>query len=213
MNGKPSDPASASNRRRRKEARPSEIVDAARAEFIDKGFSAARIDDVARRARVSKGLVYVYFPSKEALFEAVIRSAVAPVLGNVAAMIGADTTTPAPDQLRFALSTLYRELVMTERRRLLQLIIAEGPRFPEIAGFYHTEVVNRARGIMRTLIERGIQRGEFRASAPLDYPEIVAAPAVLAAIWKLLFEPHDPVDMDRYMAAHIDLVLRGLSAV
>lgn len=212
MDGKPSDPASVGRRRRRKEARPSEIVDAARAEFIDKGFSAARIDDVARRAGVSKGLVYVYFPSKEALFEAVIRSAVAPVIGNLAAMLSADTITPASDQLRMLLSTLYRELVLTERRRLLQLIVAEGPRFPEIARFYYAEVVSRARGIMRTLIERGIARGEFRASTPLDYPEIVAAPALLAAVWKLLFEAYEPVDAERYMAAHLDMVLRGISA-
>jgi AcrR family transcriptional regulator len=212
MDGKPGKPASARNRSRRKEARPSEIVDAARAEFIDKGFSAARIDDVALRAGVSKGLVYVYFPSKEALFEAVIQSAVAPVIGNVGAMLAADMTTPAPDQLRMILSTLYRELVLTERRRLLHLIIAEGPRFPEIAGFYHREVISPARAILRTLIERGIARGEFSASAPIDYPEIVVAPALLAAIWKLLLEPHEPIDAERYMAAHLDLVLRGLAA-
>lgn len=115
-------------RRRRKEARPGEIVDAARDEFVARGFSEARIDDIAARAGVSKGLVYVYFPSKEALFEAVIRSTVLPIVDQAAALIAADTQTPAPDQLRMAIGTFYRELVGTDRRRLIHMIIAEGPR-------------------------------------------------------------------------------------
>ena len=197
--------------RRRKEARPAEIVDAARAEFITKGFAAARIDDVAARAGVSKGLVYVYFPSKEALFEAVIRAAVVPILDTVAAMIEADAETPAPTQLRMMISTVYRELVLTERRRLLQLIIAEGSRFPEIARFYHAEMISKARALLRKVIERGVARGEFRPSTITDYPEIIAAPALIAAIWKLLFEPFEPVDTDAFMAAHLEAVLRMLA--
>lgn len=198
--------------RRRKEARPVEIVDAARAEFIDKGFAAARVDDIAARAGVSKGLVYVYFSSKEVLFEAVVRAAVVPILDNVAALIEADTETPAPVQLRMMLSTVYRELVLTERRRLLQLIIAEGSRFPEIARFYHAEMISKARGLMRRVIERGVARGEFRASAVIDYPEIIAAPALIAAVWRLLFEPFEPVDTDAYMEAHLEAALRVLAA-
>jgi AcrR family transcriptional regulator len=201
-----------SPKKRRKDARPGEIVDAARAEFVERGFSAARIDAIAERAGVSKGLVYVYFPSKEALFEAVIRSAVVPVLDGAAALIAADPETPAPDQLRMVVGTAYRELVKTERRRLLHMIIAEGPRFPELARFYHGEVVSKGRALLRTLIGRGVARGEFRASALADYPEIVLAPALLAAMWKLLFEPFEPVDTDTFMAAHLDVMLRGLAA-
>lgn len=199
-------------KKRRKDARPGEIVEAARAEFVDRGFSAARIDAIAERAGVSKGLVYVYFPSKEALFEAVIRSAVVPVLDGAAALIAADPETPAPDQLRMVVGTAYRELVKTERRRLLHMIIAEGPRFPELARFYHGEVVSKGRALLRALIARGVARGEFRASALADYPEIVLAPALLAAMWKLLFEPFEPVDTDAFMAAHLDVMLRGLAA-
>lgn len=198
--------------RRRKEARPAEIVDAARAEFIDKGFTTARIDDIAVRAGVSKGLVYVYFPSKEALFEAVVRTAVVPILDTVAAMIEADDSTPAPDQLRMMIATVYRELVLTERRRLLQLIIAEGSRFPEIARFYHAEMISKARELLRHVILRGVRRGEFRESALSDFPEILVAPALIAAIWKLLFEPFEPVDTDAYMAVHIEAVIRLLKA-
>jgi len=200
------------SKRRRKDARPGEIVEAARAEFVERGFSAARIDAIAERAGVSKGLVYVYFSSKEALFEAVIRSAVIPVLDGAAALIAADPETPAPDQFRLVVGTAYRELVKTERRRLLHMIIAEGPRFPELARFYHGEVVSKGRALLRTLIARGVARGEFRASALVDYPEIVLAPALLAAMWKLLFEPFEPVDTDTFMAAHLDVMLRGLAA-
>ena len=197
--------------RRRKDARPAEIVDAARVEFIDKGFAAGRIDDIATRAGVSKGLVYVYFASKEALFEAVSRAAVVPILDQVAAMIEADAETPAPAQLRMMISTVYRELVLTERRRLLQLIIAEGARFPEIARFYHGEMIAKARGLLRKVIERGVARGEFRASGLSDYPEIIVAPALVAALWKLLFEPFEPVDTEAYMTVHLDAVMRLLA--
>ncbi len=199
-------------RRRRKEARPGEIVDAARDEFVAKGFSEARIDDIAARAGVSKGLVYVYFPSKEALFEAVIRSAVLPIIDQAAALIAADQTTPAPDQLRMAIGTFYRELVGTDRRRLIHMIIAEGPRFPEMARFYHTEVLSKGKAALRALIERGIARGEFRAGALSRYPEILIGPAMIAAVWKLLFEPYESIDLDAYRDAHIDTMLRALAA-
>jgi len=199
-------------RRRRKEARPGEIVEAARDEFVAKGFSEARIDDIAARAGVSKGLVYVYFPSKEALFEAVIRSTVLPFIDQAAALIAADRTTPAPDQLRMLMTTFYRELVGTDRRRLIHMIIAEGPRFPEMARFYHTEVISKGRAALRALIERGVARGEFRAGPLTVHPEIIIGPALVAMVWKLLFEPYEPLDAEAYLAAHADTMLRALAA-
>lgn len=199
-------------RRRRKEARAGEIVDAARDEFVARGFSEARIDDIAARAGVSKGLVYVYFPSKEALFEAVIRSTVLPIIDQAAALIAADRTTPAPDQFRMAIGTFYRELVGTDRRRLIHMIIAEGPRFPDMARFYHAEVLSKGKAALRALIERGVARGEFRAGALSRFPEILIGPALIAAVWKLLFEPYEPIDLDAYMEAHIDTMLSALLA-
>ena len=199
-------------RRRRKEARAGEIVDAARDEFVARGFSEARIDDIAARAGVSKGLVYVYFPSKEALFEAVIRSTVLPIIDQAAALLAADRTTPAPDQFRMAIGTFYRELVGTDRRRLIHMIIAEGPRFPDMARFYHAEVLSKGKAALRALIERGVARGEFRAGALSRFPEILIGPALIAAVWKLLFEPYEPIDLDAYMEAHIDTMLSALLA-
>lgn len=198
-------------RKRRKEARPAEIVEAARLEFVDKGFSDARIEDIAARAGISKGLVYTYFPGKEGLFEAVIRSTVLPVIEGAAVLIAADTETPASEQLRMVVTTLYTRLVDTDRRRLLHMVIAEGPRFPEMARFYHAEIVSKGKGMLRTLIERGVARGEFRASALSAYPEIIIAPALVAAVWKLLFEPYEPVDSAAFAEAHLEAMLRALA--
>jgi len=92
------------------------------------------------------------------------------------------------------------------------MIIAEGPRFPEMARFYHAEVLSKGKAALRVLIERGIARGEFRAGALAGYPEILIGPALIAAVWKMLFEPYEPIDLDAYMDAHIDTMLRALAA-
>lgn len=199
-----------SARRRRKEARPGEIVEAARAAFVANGFSDTRIDDIAARAGVSKGLVYVYFPSKEALFEAVVRSTVLPILDRAAVLIEADDSMAAATQLRVMLATIYREMVDTDRRRLLHMIIAESPRFPEMARFYHAEVISKGRNLLRALIARGVRRGEFAPTALGTYPEILFGPALLAGIWKLLFDPYEALDTERFMEAHLEMMLNAL---
>lgn len=199
-------------RRRRKEARPNEIVEAARATFVEHGFAATRVEAIARRAGVSKGTVYLYFPTKEALFEAVVRENVLPVLDRAAAMLAADTETPAPAQLRFLLETMYRELVGTERKRLLHLIVAEGPRFPWLSEFYHREFISRGTALMRGVIERGVARGEFVSNGLDRFPKIVVAPAIVAALYTILFAEHEPLDLDAYREVHLGAVLRALES-
>lgn len=199
-------------RRRRKEARPSEIIDAARAAFIEHGFAATRTDDIAARAGVSKGLIYVYFPTKEALFEAVVRSNVLPIFDVAAAALASDPTTPASAQLRLVLEMIYRELVGTERRRILHLIISEGPRFPQLAEFYHREVVSKGRALLRTIIERGVARGEFKPTGLDRHPEILISPAIVAAFWTLLFSSFEPLDVDAYFKLHLSAALDTLGA-
>lgn len=199
-------------RRRRKAARPGEIVEAARHAFIERGFSETRIDDIAARAGVSKGLVYVYFPSKEALFEAVVRATVLPVLDRAAALIAASDAIPSATLLRLMIETIYREMVDSERRRLIHRIVAEAPRFPEMARFYHGEVITKGRNLLRTLVDRGIARGEFTPSPMSLYPEIAIAPALLAAIWKMLFDPYEPLDSAGFMDAHLAVMLKALGA-
>lgn len=199
-------------RRRRKEARPAEIVEAARKCFILNGFAATRIEDVAKQAGVSKGTVYLYFETKEALFDAVMRANVLPVIDSLIAAIRADETTPAPQQLQFIARTMYREIVGTERRRLLHLVIAEGPRFPWLTEFYYREILSKGREAVRAVIERGVERGELRANGLDRHPEVLMAPTIVAALFSLLFARHAPVDLDDYIDTHLALGLRALEA-
>ena len=199
-------------RRRRKEARPAELIEAARATFVENGFAATKVEAIARRAGVSKGTVYLYFPTKEALFEAVVRETVVPVLDTAAAFLAADRETPAAAQLRFLLTTMYRELVGTDRNRLLHLIVAEGPRFPWLSEFYHREVVSRGKALLRAILARGAERGEFTLHGLNHHPEIVIGPAMIAAFYILLFADYDPLDLDSYCETHIAALLRALGA-
>lgn len=199
-------------RKRRKEARPAEIVEAARLCFINKGFGATRIEDVAKGAGVSKGTVYLYFETKEALFEAVIRANVSPVVDSVIAAIEADPDTPAGDQLIFCARTMYREMVGTDKRKLMQLVIAEGVRFPWLAEFYYREVVGKGKELIRSVIRRGEKRGELKANGLDLYPEIIMAPTMVAAIFSLIFRDHAPEDIEDYIETHLAAATKSLEA-
>jgi AcrR family transcriptional regulator len=197
-------------RRRRKEARPAELVEAARLTFLDKGFAATRIEDIAARAGVSKGTVYLYFNTKEALFEAVIRANVVPVIDQVIRAIREDETTPAMDQLKLIARVMYRDMVGTDRRKLLHMIVSEGPRFPWLTEFYHREVLSRGVELIRTVLRRGEARGEIEAGGVDEFPHIIMAPTILAALFSNLFERLEPIDIDRYADIHIGLVEKAL---
>jgi AcrR family transcriptional regulator len=199
-------------RRRRKEARPAEIVEAARKCFVLNGFAATRIEDVGRQAGVSKGTVYLYYETKEALFEAVIRANVLPVIDSVIEAIRADETTPAPKQLEYIARTMYREIVGTERRRLLHLVIAEGPRFPWLTEFYYREILGKGLEALRAVIERGEARGELKGNGLDRNPQMLMAPVVVAALFSLLFEPWAGVDLEDYIETHLAMGLRALEA-
>lgn len=196
-------------RRRRKDARPSEIVAAALAEFAERGFAASRIDDVALRAGVSKGTIYLYFDTKEALFEAVVREFLSPLLDNVD-LLQRDEGMASADLLRLVISTVYRELVATERRQIMRMLIAEAGRFPQLVEFYHREVVSRGKSALKAIVARGVSRGEFRNSPATTHPEVILGPCIMAAVWKMLFEPFDPIDLEPFMEAHLDIVISGL---
>ena len=199
--------------RRRKEARPAEIVEAALEVFAEKGFSAARIDDVAARAGISKGTLYLYFASKEELFKAVVRQALLPNLARVEGLLRAH---PGPSAARI-------ELMIRQIGALLQgtrigvipkLVIAEAGNFPELARFYHQEVIRRGLGLLGAEVERGIARGEFRPVDPGHGARLLVAPVLLAAIWKSTFEAHAGAALDApaFLAAALDVLLRGLRA-
>jgi AcrR family transcriptional regulator len=183
------------------EARRQAILKAALSVFAERGFEAARLDDVAARAGVAKGTLYLYFRDKEALFEALVRSAVSPIMeevGRVAAL--PDISAAKALETFFAL--FEKEVLGTERKLLLRLIIAEGPRFPAIAQFYYREVVSRGLALMRGLAERAAKSGEFVGDAAARYPQLVVAPLLLAVIWDGLFGRIDPLDVGGLLRAH-----------
>lgn len=205
---KPADP---SPRRRRKEARPREILAAALSVFSERGFAAARLDDVAERAGIAKGTIYLYFSTKEELFEAVVRDAFSPVLERMTgAMALPDMSCRALVELM--IRTMYVQMVATERREILRLLVAEAKRFPDLVSFYHREAISRGKAIAGEILRRGIASGEFRDSPATRYPEVLMGPAILAAVWKLVFEPVEPMDLDRMVEAHLDLVLGSIVA-
>jgi len=177
---------------------------------VDRGFAAAKVDDIARRAGASKGTVYLYFPTKEALFEAVMRVNVLSVIEGAAAAIDADDSVPAPRQLRLVMETFYSEFVATDRKRLMHLMIAEGPHFPSVLDFYHREVVSRGMFILTHLIERGTRRGEFTPHGMERHPKLIMGPALMAAIYGTLFENRAPIDLEDYAQCHIASVMRAL---
>jgi AcrR family transcriptional regulator len=196
-------------RRRRKEARPSEIIEAGFAEFAEKGFAAARLEDVAARAEIAKPTIYLYFPSKEALFEAVVRDRLVGAMeGFEASHLGFEGPTEV--LLRNLLRVLYDRLIGGGAIALLRIIIAEGGRFPHLVTLYHEVAMARGMAVIGAILERGIARGEIRPGPAASDPRVVVAPAIVAALWTQLFAHASPLDREAYREAHLDLVLNGL---
>jgi AcrR family transcriptional regulator len=204
-------PATSPRRRRRKEARPGEIIDAGLAEFAENGFAATRLEDVARRAGIAKGTIYRYFASKEELFEAALSARLTPFFDDVSGMVDAFPGS-SEDLVRAALTRIYKALFEDGLHVLMRIIITEGGRFPAIAELYHRRVISRGQAVLAALVRRGVERGEFRRSALTDLPIVIVAPAVMTIVWKMTFDRFDPVETERFLAAHVDLVLEGLLA-
>lgn len=187
------------------------ILAAALEEFVERGFAAARLDTIAERAGVAKGTVYLYFDNKEALFEEAVRSVILPTIERVESMaIKPDGS--AETLLRAMIGAFYREVIGTEKRRVIRLLIGEGPRFPKLLAFYHGEVVSRGLSVVRKVMEYGVARGEFDHNAAVACPQVILAPGIIAALWKMLFDDIERIDLDQYCAAHLDLVFKGLKA-
>lgn len=197
--------ARSSVRARKSAERRKAILDAALDEFSKEGFAAARLDDVARRAGVAKGTIYLHFRDKEELFQELIRSMMAPQLDALVAL--QDLDAPVQVALRRFADVFLREVLGTRRRDVMRLVIAEGPRFPAIAEFYYREVVSRGIGALRRVLERGVERGELRHKELVDFPQLVVAPAVLAIHWASLFQAFAPLDGEEMLDAHLRILL------
>jgi AcrR family transcriptional regulator len=199
-------------RKRRKEARPAELLDAAFELFVERGFAATRIDDIAARAGVSKGTVYLYFPSKQAVFEALVRQAVLP---NLERLIG-ETARPGMPVLEILprlLRAIMRTVAGSPLLKFPRLIIAESPQFPELAQFWRETVIDRMLGVVSGLIERGIAAGEIRPVDPADTARLMIAPLLMAVIWGTTFvKEGESFDLNVFIDRHLDIYLRGLAA-
>ena len=199
-------------RRRRKAERPQEILEAAFVEFSRNGYAMTTLDQIAEGAGVTKGTIYVYFENKEHLFISMVREVTKATLDTVHEMLETHEGTTA-DLLRAQFSFIYQHIVEDRRRReVLRMLIAEAPRFPELADRYHQEILRPCLDMLRQAIRRGMDRGEFRNSAIVDLPQIVIAPIALVDIWMMMFDDRQPLDMKAYFNAHLDLVLNGLLA-
>jgi len=201
-----------SRREQQKEAKRSSLVDAALSVFSRVGFAAAKMDDVAEEAGVSKGTVYLYFDSKEKLFEGMVKAKMSPVLNEGAAILAQQPQLTATDRLKAHLKFFYNKVLNSDRRQIMRLIMAEGPNFPHLAEFYYANVLSRGKAMVNAILDQGIQSGEFRDISRTGLAQNIVAGALVASIWKLVFEPFEPIDLDAYFETHVDLILNGLSA-
>jgi AcrR family transcriptional regulator len=206
----PRAPLSPASRTERAAERRAAIMDAAMEEFIARGFAATRLDDIATRAGVAKGTIYLHFKDKESMFEELIRTAIVPFVSRMTAPRA--MTGSVRDVVEAFAQSFIQEVATTRRGDLVRLVVAEGPRFPAIADFYYREVVSRGLGALRSLIELGVARGEIRQPQLAQFPQIVVAPAMIAVIWKSLFERHAPLDAAAMLRTHLDLIFGERSA-
>jgi AcrR family transcriptional regulator len=198
--------------RRRKQARPPEILAAALASFAERGFAATRLDDVARRAGVTKGTLYLYFPNKAELFKAVVAQALVPSLERGEALLaGADA--PATELLA-ALMRGWAELAGSPAGAIPKIVVSEAGNFPDLARFYREAVVDRGMALLRRVVRLGIERGEFRPIADIDNAvRCICAPLLLAMLWRHSFGRHEPggFDPDALCQIQLDLLRDGLA--
>ena len=198
--------------RRRKDARPNEILEAALAVFAEKGFAAAKLDDIAARAGVSKGTVYLYFESKEAVFTALVQERLGPRVSEIA-NLARDHDGPIAPLLAQILRTLGFFLRTTDYVVLPKIVIAEAGNFPELARMYHQAIVERGMGLLGQVIGSGIARGEFRV-LPIEHAvRLALGPLLLIAIWRTTFARFDskPYDYEGLVEEHITTLLAGLA--
>lgn len=197
-------------RRRRKDARPSELTAAALELFVEKGFAATRLDDVAAHAGVSKGTLYLYFDSKEALFKAVVEEGIVPLL-TAAEQQMAEYQGSSADLLRRLLFGWWEQIGGTWLAGVPKLVISEAHNFPEVAQYYHDNVILRGRALMRKVLQRGVASGEFRALDVETAIDVMLAPLLMLVIWRysLRFCGRE-TDPQTFLQTHFDLLVHGL---
>ena len=204
---------SPTKRERRKEARPGELLEAALSLFVEKGFAATRVEEVAARAGVSKGTLFLYFPSKEELFKAVVRETLSGRFGEwnqeLAAFQGNST-----ELLQYTMRSWRERIGMTAASGITKLVMSEAGTFPEIASFYQHEVIDPGKELLKRVLQRGIDRGEFRAMDLDTAVYSLIAPMIFLLMWKHSMAPccppSDRLDPVAFLETQVDLLLGGM---
>jgi AcrR family transcriptional regulator len=196
---------------RRKHARAPEILEAALACFAEKGFAATRMADIAARAHISKGTIYLYFDSKEAVFKALARRSIGAQIAAVSEQVSA-SDAPAPDKLRFVIGTIGYFVRTSDRVVLPRVLLAEAGQFPELLEFWRREIVDRGLGLFSAIIARGVERGELREVDPGHAARLCIAPLLMTALWRSLFERTGAATYDHagLVETHLATLIRGL---
>lgn len=198
---------------RRKDSRPAELIQAALELFVERGFATTRLEDVAARAGVSKGTLYLYFDSKEELFKAVVRSSIIPAIAQVEEIIERDSG-PSAALLRRIVMGWWEAVGNSPASGIPKLIMSEARNFPELARWHYEEAIARSDRAIERLIQRGIDRGEFRR-VDVEYTRrVMIAPILMLTIWRHSFDVCDPqpVEPQRYLETYLDLILVGLES-
>ena len=196
---------------RRAEDRPREICAAALEVFSEKGFAAAKLDEIAHRAGVSKGTLYLYFEDKADLFRAVVRSAIAPNIEAITSILSS-LEAPFPDIVRMLLSAFAEREARLPIGAVAKMVVGESRNFPELARVWHDEVASKAIGAIAAFVERAQQRGEVRAGDPRLYAFSLMGPMVLGALWRTTLVPAggQPLDIAALARQHAETVIAGL---
>ncbi|WP_434514866.1 TetR/AcrR family transcriptional regulator [Dechloromonas sp. ARDL1] len=198
-------------RKRRKEARPSELLAAALDLFVEKGYAATRLEDVASRAGVSKGTLYLYYENKEALFKAVIQEGIIPVIAENEA-IAAQHTGSSFDLMEKLLANWWVKIGLTAFAGIPKLMVAEARNFPELGCYYVENVINRGRALVGSALKRGMASGEFREMDVETTIDVVIAPILMLLIWHHSMSccVESEGNPQQYLQIHMDLLRHGL---
>ena len=195
---------------RRKEDRPQEITEAAFEAFAENGYAATRVEEVAKRAGVSKGLMYLYFKTKEELFKAVVKSVVIRRVDRLIANV--ETTELSSEEfIRGPLLSFMQQIPGSPVAIVIRLLISEGPRHPDLVDYYYDNVVAKGLAAISGFVERGVERGEFRQSAITELPHLFLAPVMLSIIWGIIFKDKQ-LDTDTLIETQIDMLLAHIKA-
>lgn len=200
-------------RRRRKAARPGEILASAMESFVQRGYEGSRLEDIAHRAGCTKGTVFLYYESKAELFKAVVRSAMLPTLQAAEQTVEGHRGS-ARELLESLLRQRWQAMYHTPLAGIPKLMFAEADKFPELARFYHDEIIERSHALLKRVLDLGVERGEFVPMDTANVARVSIAPILLAAVWRHSFATVTaaPVEPEAFFESALSTLFRGIAA-